>query len=74
MGQLFDATISIYGTEGTCKAKVSILMPKELTGAPEDMFMPYAFVDCVWEDEDTVSSIGRTFNVTDGNVLVEVAE
>ncbi len=74
MGQLFDATISIYGTEGTCKAKVSIFMPKELTGAPEDMFMPYAFVDCVWEDEDTVSSIGRTFNVTDGNVLVEVTE
>ena len=74
MGEMYDATISIYGTEGTCKAKVSILMPAEVTGAPEDMYMSYAFVDCVWEDEDTVSAIGRTFNVTEGNVLVEVAE
>ena len=72
MGETFSATISIYGTEGTCKGKVSILMPKEVTGAPEDMFMPYAFVDCVWEDEDTVSGIGRIFNVLENNVLEEV--
>jgi len=31
-------------------------------------------VDCTWIDEDTISSIGRTFNVTTDNVLVEVAE
>jgi len=74
MGEMYDATISIYGTEGTCKAKVSILMPAEVTGAPMDMYMAYAFVDCVWEDADTVSGIGRTFNVTTGNVLVEVTE
>lgn len=67
-GELFETKLAIYGTEGTCKAMVSIMMP------PENMYLPYTFVDCTWEDADTITSVGRTFNVTTGNVLVEVTE
>ena len=73
-GELFETKLAIYGTEGTCKGMVSILMPAEITGAPEDMYLPYTFVDCTWVDADTIDSVGRTFNVTTGNVLVEVTE
>ena len=73
-GELYETKLAIYGTEGTCKGMVSILMPASVTGAPEDMYLPYTFVDCTWVDADTINSVGRTFNVTTGNVLVEVTE
>jgi len=74
MGEEFDTKLAVYGTEGNCKAMVSIHMPEEMTHTPGGAFVPYAFVDCTWVDEDTVASVGRTFNVTTGNVLVEVTE
>ena len=74
MGEMFDITVSIYGSEGTCKGEISVLMSKEMTGMEEDMVIPYGFIDCVWEDEDTISAIGKVFTVTEGNVLVEVVE
>jgi len=74
MDNTFNAKISIYGTEGNCKGMVSIFMTEQDIGGQEDRYLPYSFVDCTWIDEDTISSIGRTFNVTTDNVLVEVAE
>ena len=68
-GDSYPAEISIYGTfaeKGTtpCKSDVSANFMGSLA--------PYTFVDCVWVDEDTLTFGGRTFNVTTGNVLVEV--
>jgi len=80
MGELFDTTVSIYGTEGTCKGKVSVSMPGEMFGSPIPVLMPYSTVDCTFVDSDndeTVDTIifaGRTFTITAGNVLEEVTE
>lgn len=80
MGELFDATVSIYGTEGTCKGKISVYMPGERFGSPTPILMPYSTVDCTLVDSDndeiidTIIFAGRTFTITTDNVLVEVTE
>lgn len=74
MGDTFETKLSIYGTEGNCMGLVTIFMSEADVGVPGGMWLPYAFVECTWIDEDTISSVGRTFNVTTGNVLVEVTE
>ncbi len=68
MDMPFDVTISVYGTEGTCKTKVSLYNPEA------GMLVAYSFVDCTWVDNDTLAFAGRTFNVLTGNTLVEVTE
>ena len=74
MEEIFETKLSIYGTEGSCKGLVTIFMSEADIGIPGGAWVPYAFVDCTWLDENTISSVGRTFNVTTGNVLVEVTE
>ena len=70
MEDMYDITLSVYGTTGTCVALVTVTM--DMGSGPQAM--PYAFVECSWVDSDTIEFAGRTFNVTTGNVLVEVTE
>lgn len=72
-GMSFPAEIDIYGgydeEPGADQARKSNVRAN-IMGS----LAPYAFVDCVWVDSDTLTMGGRTFNVTSGNVLVEVTE
>lgn len=68
LGDPYDVIVSIYGSTGICKGKI-VIKADMGSGLQE---IPYSFVDCEWVDSDTIKFAGRTFNVTTGNVLVEV--
>ena len=72
-GTEFPATVSIYGGyDETPEADQTRMADVTVTFGIQPA--PFAFVQCTWIDADTVMFGGRTYNVTSGNVLVEVTE
>lgn len=73
-GQLFPATVSIYGEydetpEADQKRKANVLVNYDGSST-----IPYGFIEITWVDEDTLTFGGKIYNVTTGNVLVEATE